>query len=177
VPLSRAAALRKIDGKMSQNIVSIAIVDPFEAASRKVFEDTIWKANVDGGVEVIKAKKKEVEDIKVTHKRTIDKWNEKYPNDKVSDSLKIIAGKGEGTWVLTMEEGNEVFAVTPSDRQRNIYDARWIKLYHGGNPYYQVNQEDKNTKPRREVHRVYKYTDKNGKLKEEYYVEKVCSKN
>jgi hypothetical protein len=136
-----------------------------------------WKANVDGGVEVIKGKKIEMETTKTKHQQVIDLWNKDHPDNKVSDSLKIIAGKGEGTWVLTIPEGNEVFAVTPTIGQRNIYDALWIKLYNGGKTYYQVNRDNENSKPRREVNRVYKYTDKNGKLKEEYYVEKVCSKN
>jgi hypothetical protein len=136
-----------------------------------------WKANVDGGVEVIEAKKKEVEKAKVRHKKTIDDWDEWHSNNKVGDSLKIIAGEGEGTWVLTIQEGNEVFAVAPSSGQRNIYDALWIKFYNGGRAYCQVNQENKNTKPRREVNRTYKYTDEKGKVHEEYYVKKVCSKD
>lgn len=128
-----------------------------------------WKENVDGSVAVIEEKKVEVEKAKNRHKTTINKWNDQYPNNKVSDSLKIIAGEGKDTWVLVMEEGNEAFAVTPTSGQHNIYDALWIKYYNGGNPYYQVNQDGESSRPRREINRIY------GEKK--YYVKEVCSSN
>ena len=73
-----------------------------------------------------------------------------------------------GSTLLTITEGNEVFAVSPSGNQRDIYDARWIKLFNGGSPYYQVNRIDANSRPRREINRT-NNANKN-------YVQDVCNK-
>jgi hypothetical protein len=127
-----------------------------------------WKANIDGGVEVIREKEGYIEDARTMHSNVINKWNAKYPDNTVSDSLKIIAGEGENTWVLTITEGNETFSVNPTGTQRNIYDARLIKLFNGGSPYYQVNGDGILTKPRREINRT--------NLSNQNYVHAVCNR-
>jgi hypothetical protein len=127
-----------------------------------------WKANIDGGVEVIREKEGLVEDARIDHNKMINEWNRDNKNNIVSDSLTIIEGENAGSTVLTITEGNEVFAVSPSGNQRDIYDARWIKLFNGGRPYYQVNRKDANSKPRREINRT--------NLSNQNYVHEVCSR-
>ncbi|WP_163628759.1 fibronectin type III domain-containing protein [Paludibacter sp. 221] len=126
-----------------------------------------WKANIDGGIEVIKEKKELVDKAKENHIRVIEDWNSANPDNLVSDTLKIIAGEGSGTYVLTITEGSETFSVSPTINERDIYDARWIKLFNGGSPYYQVNG-GVGTKPRRELNRS-NNVNKN-------YVKDVCGR-
>ncbi|MDR3183939.1 MAG: hypothetical protein LBT49_00825 [Prevotellaceae bacterium] len=128
-----------------------------------------WKANIDGGVEVIREKEEYVEEAKKDHKKVIDNWNKWNAKDPVSDNLTIIKGENAGSTALTITEGNETFAVNPSGNQRNIYDARWIKLFNGGPPYYQVNKKDAKSKPCREINRT-NSLNKN-------YVRDVCSRS
>jgi hypothetical protein len=129
-----------------------------------------WKANIDGGVEVLEEKKIEVDNAKTIHASTIKKWNDKNPDNPVSDSLTIIAGENKDSTVLVITEGKETFAVNPTGSQRNIYDARWIKLFNGGSPYYQVNRQNSKSKPRREINRIDNNKDKKN------YVHAVCDK-
>jgi hypothetical protein len=131
-----------------------------------------WKANIDGGVDVIREKEAEVEKIRENQNNIIKQWNQKNLDDTVSDSLDIIAGDGMGTKVLTITEGQETFAVTPTSNQRNIYDAMWIKKFNGGNNYHQIlmpnNVPEEERKPYRAINRI-----GNG----QNYVEAVCNRN
>jgi hypothetical protein len=128
-----------------------------------------WKENVDGGVEVIREKERSVNRIRNDQNDIINRWNNRYPDDLVSDSLEVIAGDNVGSKVLTITEGRETFAVNPTDNQRDIYNAMWIKLFNGGNNYHQVLipegvPEDKK-KPYRVINRI-----ANG----QNYVNNVC---
>jgi hypothetical protein len=127
-----------------------------------------WKANIDGGVEVIREKEQWINTARNEHTAIINRWNDRNSDNPVSDSLTIIAGENKNSTILTITEGQETFAVNPSGNQRNIYDALWIKLFNGSSPYYQVNRIDANSKPRREINRS-NNANKN-------YVHDVCSK-
>jgi hypothetical protein len=127
-----------------------------------------WKANIDGGVEVIKEKEADVKKAKAKNDKTIREWNDNYPTKKVSDSLYIEKGTGAGTTVLTITEGNTTtFAVNPIGTQKDVYDARWIKSFNSGKAalYYQV-VGGSDAKPRRVVNRT-NNVNKN-------YVDDVC---
>jgi hypothetical protein len=118
-----------------------------------------WKANIDGGVEVIREKERLVSDVRRISDGIIERWNDMNPDNPVSDSLLIIAGENEGIRVLTITEGNETFSVIPTVNQRDVYDARWIKLFNGpANPYYQVIEPTGTNgvrlKPYRAIHRT-----------------------
>jgi hypothetical protein len=128
-----------------------------------------WKENIDGGVEVIKEKKGFVDADRITNNKIIDNWNKYNVNDPVSDSLYIAEGEGKGTTVLTITEGNVTFAVSPTGTQKDIYDARWIKLFNGGGYYYYVTGGGTKGKPVRYVNR----TNSGGKN----YVDNVCGKS
>jgi hypothetical protein len=119
-------------------------------------------------VEVIREKEGYVEEAIEDHKDMIDDWNQWNADDPVIDSLTIMEGEDVDSTVLTITEGNETFAVSPSGNQRNIYDARWIKLFNGGRPYYQVNRKDAKSKPRREIYRI--------NAANTNYVHEVCSR-
>jgi hypothetical protein len=97
-----------------------------------------WQANIDGGVEVIREKEGLVNSYRDNYNRIINSWNRVNQDDLISDSLNIVAGEGVGTRVLTITEGNEIFVVTPTGNQHDIYDALWIKLFNGGERYYRV---------------------------------------
>jgi hypothetical protein len=129
-----------------------------------------WKANVEGGLEVIKEKKAAVDKAKKTNDGMIGNWDKDNSNNKVSDSMYIEKGTGAGATVLTITEGDITFAVTPTGSQKNVYDAGWIKSFNSGgaNPYYKVVQKDKKIKPSRVVNR----TNAAGKN----YVDEVCRK-
>jgi hypothetical protein len=131
-----------------------------------------WEANIDGGVEVIREKEDEVERIRENQNNIINQWNQKNLDDTVSDSLEIIAGDGIGTKILTITEGQETFAVTPTSNQRQIYDAMWIKRFNGGNNYHQIlmpnDVPEEKRKPYRAINRI-----GNG----QNYVEAVCNLN
>jgi hypothetical protein len=127
-----------------------------------------WEANIDGGVEVIREKEDEVNNARNQHREVIDRWNRDHRDDPVSDSLTIIAGENRDSRVLTITEGNTIFTVTPTGNQRDIYDARLIKLFNGGNPYYQINGDGILTKPRREINRT--------NQSNQNYVHDVCSR-
>ncbi|MDR1225477.1 MAG: hypothetical protein LBK47_01080 [Prevotellaceae bacterium] len=128
-----------------------------------------WKANIDGGVEVIKEKKAAVDKFKRGYEEIIVKWNKYNSSDKVSDSLNIEAGTGAGTTVLTITEGNNtIFAVNPTTgTQKDVYEAMWIKMFNSGtsNLYYKVTGSG-SIKPKRVVNR----TNSNSKN----YVDDVC---
>jgi hypothetical protein len=133
-----------------------------------------WNANIDGGVEVIEEKKGYVRESRVTYEKIVSEWNHRNPNNRVSDSLKITGGDNMDTWVLTITEGKETFAANPTGKQRNIYDALWIKLFNGGPLYYRVVQDDTESKPRREIHRSNK---KNTSKDYKNYVHDVCNRD
>jgi hypothetical protein len=125
-----------------------------------------WKANIEGGIEVLREKEQWVSNKKNDHKRIIDAWNKINPDNPVSDSLKIVSGPGIGTWVLTINEGGETFAVDPTTSQRNIYDALFIRYFNGGT-YYDVVQNG-TARPYRTISRYNKLNSN--------YVELVCGK-
>ncbi len=117
-----------------------------------------WKENLKGGLEVLQEKIGALNKIKAGHKETLDNWYKKKPDDIVPDDLKIIAGEGENQVVPSIKEGNETFAVTPKAGEHDIYDAVLIKIFNGGNNYYQIIQtKDKNgvkQKPYRAINRT-----------------------
>ncbi|GHU96594.1 hypothetical protein FACS1894156_7890 [Bacteroidia bacterium] len=129
-----------------------------------------WKANLDGGQEVLQEKLNEVDAQRREHNRTIAAWNRKHGNDSVSNNLKIERGVGSGTTVQTITEGSEIFAVSPTAKQRDIYDASWIKKYNGGTFYHQL-QTRPNGKPYRVIYKT--VSSENNRN----YVNELCSRH
>jgi hypothetical protein len=128
-----------------------------------------WKENIKGGVEVIEEKKAAVNRARKKNDEIIANWNKDNSHNKVSDSMYIKKGKDANSTVLTIKEGNIIFAVNPTGAQKDVYDARWIKMFNSGNAdlYYQVLQKDEKTKPTRVVNRS-NAANKN-------YVDEVCA--
>ncbi|HRG54387.1 MAG TPA: hypothetical protein PLL00_16280, partial [Bacteroidia bacterium] len=122
-----------------------------------------WKANIDRGVEYVRTEKKNWATNRMNnYKRVggpIDNWNKKHQDNLVNDSIFIASGEGQGTKVLTIQEGgaaiNETFAMTPQGTQKSIIDALTLRAYNGG-AYCTlvVPSEDSKEKPYWKVNRV-----------------------
>ena len=126
-----------------------------------------WKANIDGGVEVIESKRPEVNNARTADEEKIRRWNDANPDNKVSDNLHI---GDEDTGKSTIQEGSVTFSANPTGTQKNIYDAVWIKMFNGGEGaahiYYKVSPDTPTSKPKRRINR----TDSSGRD----YVGAVC---
>ena len=132
-----------------------------------------WKENLKGGLEVLREKIGTLNQIKAGHKETLQKWYDLNPDDIVPDDLKIIAGEGENQVVPSIKEGNETFAVTPKAGEHDIYDAVLIKLFNGGNYYYQIIEPKEQNGVKQKPYRVINRTNPKSKN----YVEDVCKQS
>ncbi len=134
-----------------------------------------WKANIDRGVQLLRDDKMDWAERRINkYLEIIQKWDAKWPDNPVNDSINIYRGDNVGTTVLTIQEGNttnnETFAINPTGTQRSIQHATVLKYYNGGS-YCTLRYKTGTNKP-------YWTIDRLNNLNPPFnYVERVCGKN
>ncbi|MHC1702733.1 MAG: fibronectin type III domain-containing protein [Tenuifilaceae bacterium] len=134
-----------------------------------------WKANIDRGVQFLRDDKIQWAENRISgYLTTIQKWNEKNPDNIVNDSINIERGDNTGSSVLNIQEGNttnnETIAINPTGTQRSIQHATALKYYNGG-AYCTLRRKAITNKPYWTINRLNNLTPPFN------YVERVCSRN